>query len=187
MHGVVSLLDDEHYALVEDIWDELSRTFGVSGVYVTPFPHFSYEVAEGYDVKTAENFLQELAARTRPFRIRTVGLGIFTLSAPVLYMPLVRSPALSALHREIWDGITPTEPGAVTQYYEPERWVPHLTLAHRDIDRDKLAEIVRYLSGKNLHWEMTVNNLSVIYDTGTEQGLLCRFNFTGEHEEDDNC
>ena len=23
MHGVVSLLDDEHYALVEHLWDEL--------------------------------------------------------------------------------------------------------------------------------------------------------------------
>lgn len=184
MHGVVSLLDDEHYALVENIWEELADKFDVRGIYVTPFPHFSYQVAEEYDVKAVETFLEELAARTRPFRIRTAGLGIFTLSAPVLYIPLVRSPSLSALHNEIWEGVTATEHGAVTQYYMPQRWVPHLTLAHRDIDRDKLAEIVRLLSERDFHWELTVNNLSIIYDTGTEQGLHCRFNFTGKPQND---
>ncbi|HVF57788.1 MAG TPA: 2'-5' RNA ligase family protein [Pyrinomonadaceae bacterium] len=185
MHGVVSLLDDEHYALVEEIWDELARTFDVRGIYVTPFPHFSYQVAEGYDVKAVETFLQELAARSRPFRVRAAGLAVFTLASPVLYVPLVRSPALSALHGEIWDGLAPTKPCAVTNFYHPELWVPHITLAHKDIDRDSLAEIVRLLSARNLHWEMTVNNLSIIYDTGTEQGLHCRFNFTGTPGADD--
>ena len=38
MHGVVSLLDDEHYALVEDLWDELEKRLDVCGLYGTPFP-----------------------------------------------------------------------------------------------------------------------------------------------------
>ena len=40
MHGIVSLLDDEHYALVEDIWAELEKEFGVHGLYTTPFRIF---------------------------------------------------------------------------------------------------------------------------------------------------
>ncbi len=78
--------------------------------------------------------------------------------------------------------MTHVKPGAVTRYYSPEMWMPHITLAHGDIDQDKLAEILRVLCGSSFHWEMSVNNLSMIYDTGTEQGLRCRFNFNGQRE-----
>ncbi len=177
MHGVVSLLDDEHYTQLEGIWQELDHNFGVRGIYVTPYPHFTYQVAEVYDVKAVETILHRLAARLRPFSVRTAGLGVFTLAHPVLYIPVVRSPELSALHREIWNEISHTSNCDVAAYYQPEMWVPHITLAHGDIDHEKVSEIIRVLAARNFHWEMMVNNLSLIYDTGTEQGLRCRFNF----------
>jgi 2'-5' RNA ligase len=177
MQGVVTLLDDQHYARVNAIWEELCQKFDVRGMYVTSYPHFSYQVAEQYDEAACDTFLRGLAERTRPFRVRTAGLGIFTVANPILYVPIVRSPQLSQLHREIWEGIQQTVPGAVTSYYQPEAWVPHITLAQGDIDQDKLAEIVRRLSARNFHWETTVNNLTMIYDTGREQGLRCRYNF----------
>ena len=177
MHGVVSLLDDEHYTQLEAIWQELEDNFGVRGIYVTPFPHFTYQVAVEYEVKAVETILHNLASRTSPFKIMTAGLGIFNAAQPVLYIPVVRSPELSALHAEIWSEIEQTPSCDVASYYRPEMWVPHITLAHGDIDHEKLPDIVRLLAPRNFHWEMTVNNLSLIYDTGTEQGLRCRFNF----------
>jgi hypothetical protein len=33
MHGVVSLLDSHYSQVVEDLWAELERRFGVDGVY----------------------------------------------------------------------------------------------------------------------------------------------------------
>ena len=80
MQGVVSLLDDQHYARVEAIWEELGQKFDVRGMYVTPYPHFSFQVAEAYDDAACESFLRDLAAGARPISI-------------------VRSPALSDLHR----------------------------------------------------------------------------------------
>lgn len=179
MNGVVSLLDDRHYAKVEALWEELGQKFDVRGMYVTPYPHFSYQVAEAYDDEACENSLRELASKTTPFRVRTAGLGIFTVANPILYIPIVRSPALSALHREVWHNIRQTIPGAVAHYYSPEEWQPHITLAQGDIDPDKLADIVRVLSHRNFHWEFTINNLAIIYDTGKQQGVRCRFNFSG--------
>jgi 2'-5' RNA ligase len=179
MQGVVSLLDDQHYARVESIWEELGQKFDVRGMYVTPYPHFSFQVAESYDEAACEGFLRELAARTRPLRVRTAGLGIFTVASPILYIPIVRSPALSDLHREIWCGVRQLVPGAVAHYYQPDEWAPHITLAQGDIDQDKLAEVVRFLSRRNFHWEFNVTNVSMIYDTGREQGVRCRFDFKG--------
>jgi len=180
MHGVVTLLDDRHYARVEALWEELGQKFDVRGMYVQAFPHFSYQVAEAYDDDYAcERFLRELAARTAPFRVRTAGLGIFTVASPILYIPLVRSPALAQLHRDIWEGVRQCVHSAVSHYYHPDEWAPHITLAQGDIDYDKLADIVRLLSPRNFHWEINVNNLAIIYDTGREQGIRCRFNFKG--------
>ena len=92
MHGIVSLLDDEHYARVEGIWGQLERELGVSGIYSTPFPHFSYQVAEGYDTEAVEAVLQAVASRIAPFKIRTAGLGIFKATSPLslrlILMPL---------------------------------------------------------------------------------------------------
>ena len=178
MHGVVSLLDDEHYALVEQIWDELAERFGVRGVYAKPFPHFSYHVAEAYQVEAVEAALRGLAQSASPFVLRTAGLGIFGADQPVLYIPVVRSPELSALHEEVWRRVSPLASGAM-RYYDPDMWMPHITLAHGDIGHEQLAQIVRALSERPFHWETRLNNLSMIYDTGTEQGLRCRFNFNG--------
>lgn len=178
MQSVVTLLDDQHYARVEAIWEELCQKFDVRGMYVTAFPHFSYQVAEKYDEAACDVALRAVAARTAPFRVRTAGLGIFTVANPILYVSIVRSPQLNGLHHDIWDGIRQAAvPGPVSHYYQPEAWVPHITLAQGDIDQDKLAEIVRRLSARNFHWEITVNNLTMIYDTGREQGLTCRYDF----------
>ena len=70
-------------------------------------------------------------------------------------------------------------PGAVAHYYHPDEWAPHVTLAQGDIDPDKLAEVVRHLCRRNFHWEFNVTNVSIIYDTGREQGVSCRFDFKG--------
>lgn len=177
MLGVVTLLDDRHYARVEAIWEELGQKFDVRGMYVTAYPHFSYQVAEAYEDEACEGFLRELAGRTQPFRARTTGLGVFTVANPILHVPLVRSPQLSQFHRDLWAGVRQSVPGPVSHYYQPEEWAPHITLAQGDIDQDKLAEIVRVLSARNFHWELTVNNLAIIYDTGREQGVRCRFDF----------
>ena len=177
MHGVVTLLDERHYARVEAIWEELRQKFDVRGMYVNSYPHFSYQVADAYDEEACERYLRGLAARTQPFRVRTAGLGIFTIASPILYIPLVRSLPLTELHRDIWEGVKQSTPGPVSHYYHPDEWAPHITLAQGDIDHDKLADLVRVLSARNFHWEITVHNLAVIYDTGREQGVRCRFNF----------
>ena len=174
MHGVVSLLDDEHYALVEHLWDELETGLGVRGLYKTPFPHFSYHVAEGYDMDLLESILPRLVSHSAAFRVRTAGLGVFSGDHPVLYVPVVRNPALSALHQRLWRELAGASAGTV-EYYHPERWMPHITLADDDTLKDYLPEIVRMLSARAFDWEIEVSNLLLIYDTGTTQEVRLRF------------
>ena len=176
MDAVVSLLDEKHYKLVEDLWTELEQRFGMRGIYVTPFPHFSYQVAERYDTDRLAVALQRLAARTRPFSVRTGGLGLFTGTFPVLYVPVVRTLLLSRLQEELWAEVSPTATD-ISPYYAAKQWQPHITLAHGDLDPERLAAATRYLSERDFHWEVQVTSVALIHDTGEEQVPKLRYEF----------
>ena len=163
MHAVFSLLDHKHYQLVKDIWVEMAREFAVSGVYVPSYPHVSYQVARYYNVKSLEPVLRRFAASKTSFQVRASGLGIFTGPRPVLYIPVVRSPELTQFHEALWQEISGTASG-IEDYYHPAHWVPHITLGIGDMKKDNLSQIVRSLAKRDFNWEMTVNNIALIYD-----------------------
>jgi 2'-5' RNA ligase superfamily len=179
MHGIVSLLDSRHNQLVEEIWAELEREFSVQGVYITPYPHFSYHVAQAYDIDKIEPVLQRITSNITKFKVRTSGLGIFTGASPVLYIPVVRRLELTQLHQELWQEISPVSSG-VQEYYHPDQWVPHITIGFGDISKDNLSQIIPFLAERNFIWEITVNNIVLIYDAGIEQELKSRFDITNE-------
>jgi len=185
MHGIVSVLDNDHYQLVEDLWAELEREFSVQGVYVTPYPHFSYHVAQDYDVDKIEPVLERITSNITTFKVRTSGLGIFAGASPVLYIPVVRSLELTQLHEEIWQEITPASSGIV-EYYHPDQWMPHITIGFGDISKNNLSQIIPFLAERNFNWEINVNNMALIYDTGTKQELKSRFEITKEPVPDES-
>src|SRR6266705_1957582 len=179
MDGIVSFLDSKHNQLIEELWAELKQEFSVDGVYITPYPHFSYHVALDYDVDKIESVLKRITANITTFKVRTSGLSVFTGASPVLYIPVVRSLELTQLHEEIWQEIATASSG-VQQYYHPEQWMPHITIGFGDISKDNLSQIIPFLAERDFNWEITVNNLALIYDTGIKQELKSRFDITGE-------
>lgn len=180
MNAIVSILDKHHYQMVEDIWAKLERELAVQGVYITPYPHFSYHVAQQYDLGQLEIILQHVASNSTPFQIRTTGLGIFTSFYPILYIPVVRSPKLTQFHQVLWSKISQIGSG-IQDFYHSEQWIPHITIGTNDINRFNLPEIIRSLSERNFNWQITINNVAFIHDIGTQQELKFRFDFkTGE-------
>ncbi len=179
MHGVVSLLDKEHYQLVEDLWAELEREFSVHGGYITRYPHFSYHVAQDYDVDELEPILERITSNITTFQVRTSGLGIFTGASPVLYIPVVRSRELTELHEELWETTSTTGSG-IQEYYHPDQWMPHITIGFGDLNKDNLPQIIAALATRDFNWEITIDNLALIYDTGTKQELKARFDITNQ-------
>ncbi len=173
MQGIVTLLDPDHYAQTEALWAEMADALGLRGIYVTPYPHFSYHVAAGYDRARLEAALRQAAARTRPFSVTTTGLGTFTGPAPVLYIPVVRTAELSAFHADLWAALEDLASGSLA-YYSPARWVPHITISFGDLTLATLAEAVHRLGERSFNWEILVDNLAYIDETGGEQRLQQR-------------
>jgi hypothetical protein len=175
--GVVSLLDDEHNALVEDIWSELEQEFGVNGVRRTPWPHVSYQLGD-YDLRALPEILERVAAATPPFGIETMGLGIFTGLEPIVYVPVVRTGELSEWHRLLWTAIGTACRNAADHYWLSE-WIPHITLAMGDVDAANLPRIINFLSARNFAWQVDIDNLAFIDASYEGQELAVHLKLAG--------
>jgi 2'-5' RNA ligase len=176
MYGIVSLLDDKHHELVNNLWSEFKARFGVDGVHTTPIPHFSYHVAENYDLDRLGDMLQQAATEQRPFRVRTSGLGLFTGSDPVLYVPVIRSETLLAMHFWLYDALNAIATNPVI-HYRADRWLPHITLAHRDVDHELMPQVIRLLTERDFEWEIVIDNLAVLDGENELHTLWRRFPF----------
>ncbi|HEV7129704.1 MAG TPA: 2'-5' RNA ligase family protein [Ktedonobacterales bacterium] len=173
MHGIVSLLDAEHEARVLALWEELGREFGLGARRKTPFPHLSYQGALGYADEDLEARLRVIAVEQPAFKVTADGLGVFTGAAPVLYIPVLRTAELAALQRRVWEVGIPMANGA-DEYFRPESWTPHITLAMHDLDAERLGQAIRHLGTRELRWEIQMDNLAYIDEDVAESSLRWR-------------
>jgi 2'-5' RNA ligase len=176
MQGIVSLLDGEGRDRIEQLWEELRRDFGVRGIHSKRFPHFSYHVAEEYDLTKLRPGLEQLADATRQFSAHASGIGIFTRKEPVIYLPVVRSEYLQRIHSDV-ARVAEALARGINEYYAPHIWIPHITIAEGDVDILVLPEVVRRLGERNLRWEFPVTNLAVIRATESLQEICFRCAF----------
>ena len=177
MHAVVSLFDEDTTEAVKNLWRELANDFGVRQLAeVLPYPHVSYQIARHYDESQLTSLVEQLAHQATPFPIQAGGLALFTGLHPVLYVPIVRTIELSHFHQRVWQAISQTGEG-IPSYYEPNSWMPHITLAEHDLQAESLAQIMARFFTRELLWEIPIDNLAIIWDTGTQQELRSQFHF----------
>ncbi|MGC9399346.1 MAG: 2'-5' RNA ligase family protein [Anaerolineae bacterium] len=176
LKAVASLLDEEHAERVRYLWNELEKRFGVEATFRTPLPHFSYQVAEAYDLGALQEILSEAVRDQQPFSITTGGLGVFTGAHPTLYIPVIRTATLSAFHERLYTPLAQIATN-LRPYYTPRYWMPHITLVPADVDSETLADILQYLSRHDFMWEISVDNVTLICDACGKQGVQQRFDF----------
>ena len=163
--GVVSLLDEEHSALVESLWAELESELDLRGLSGRIIPHLSFHVADAYEQQTLQRAVEAFASNHNSLRVNTAGLGIFTGPAPTLYMAVERCPALSKFHEDLWAAISDTSQNP-SQYYSPDNWSPHISLAswtymNPDL-RERLPDIIACLLHRPLDWQVSLDNLTLL-------------------------
>jgi 2'-5' RNA ligase len=161
-NGIVTLLDAPHDAAVRGLWDEFQTRFGLQGVPLTPFPHFSYHVAEQYDIPRLRETIASYAAQLTSFTVQTNGLALFTGAQPVLYIPLVSTQALLDFQADVWRICETCVIAGSYPYYKPGGWVPHITIAQTDVQPQHIPELMRLLCERNFSWNIRVDNLSFL-------------------------
>jgi len=179
MHGLVSLLDEQHYRQVESIWHMLEKECALTGIRVTPFPHFSWLIGSDFDWPSLQIGMKELATQTSPFTVRTTGLGLFSGPNPVIFVPVIRNKELSEFHNLVWDRIHPLGTN-LSAYYAPPHWTPHISLAYSDVTPANLSRVIDRLAFQTYNWEIQVDNITFIYEPDGQVGeIRYRYEFNG--------
>jgi 2'-5' RNA ligase len=171
MHAVSSLLDAASTNKVGAMWNELDTQFGLKGIRVTPLAHFSWQIASHYDWEKARARLDELAKDILPFTVKVAGLGVFTGEQPVLYLPLSKDRLLLEIHELLWQTFDGLSQG-VSPHYHPDRWMPHVTLAHSDVTNKNISEVIKTLAFQTFDWDCQIDNLALIKQFTGEVGEL---------------
>ncbi len=181
MYAIASLLDTVSGQAVQNLWEKFEENCGLTGVKFSPLPHFSWQGSDLYQVEPVEAVLGDLAAEIRPFRARAASLGVFPGNMPVVYLALVKNETLLHIHQMLWDRLRPYAI-APNNYYSPENWVPHITLALYDVEPDRLGCAVASIAFQQIDLHLLVDNFSVLYHTDGTAGIKSRFGFKREFQ-----
>lgn len=172
MHGLVTLLPEPYDEKVTSLWDGLEAEFGLNGIRITPYPHFSWNIAETYNRPEMDAALASLAETVKPILVRTDGFGLFPAPRPVLFIKMKRNPELDALHARLWAAMGSVANG-MSDYYSPEQWQPHISLAYGDLTTAQVPEVRAWLeSQETFDWSFEVDNVSFIYEPDGQVGDL---------------
>jgi 2'-5' RNA ligase len=174
MYAIISALDQDSSALVREIWQVLADRCQLRGIFNFPTPHFSWFAADSLEVERVKPILRQIAAASDSIKVHTFGLGIFSGQQPVLYLPVVKTQDLMDYHRNIWDQTQPYSENTKL-YYSPSLWLPHITLAIKDLTLENLACALASIGGTPLTLTIRVENVMIVEQEGHEIGetLVC--------------
>lgn len=178
MYAITTMLDASADEKTRSLWRFLECDCHLEGIRLTPWPHFSWLGAQEADDAGVKQQLTNLAALFEPFTVQTVGFGVFTGAAPVLYLPIVKNRMLLEMHEMVWNSTLPHLKD-VNFYYEPKGWVPHVTLAFRDLEARRLACAVEELISMPLEFLITVNHFEFAFYNGEALMGVERYWFKG--------
>jgi 2'-5' RNA ligase len=179
MYAIASLLNPAADQQTRDLWSLLEKSCGLSGISMTPLPHFSWLAADECDAISAQKALKELSEEIVSFTTRTAGLGIFTGANPVLYLAVVKNEALFQVHKKIWDRLEPYSQN-MSNYYSAELWIPHITIAYKDLNPTNLSCAAKDLLLVPLDVEILVDNITLLYHIDDEVGIKEQFYLRGK-------
>lgn len=179
MPGIISLLPEPFAASVERLWDGMNHEFGVPRGYPGGVPHITFHLGARDAEPGAAGVVETVAKRTAPFGITTAGLGVFGGPKPVVHLAVARSPQVARLAEDLEAAMAAAGFPTTDPYFTPERWMPHITIAHRNLAGIELGPLLAWLVSQPLGWEIPLSALSVARETEFGADILATFPLSG--------
>lgn len=186
MIGILSLLTGKAFLEIQSVQRQMVEKHGTLGTGFSR-PHLTYALTSTASTASKEALedliegLDALADATDPFAIHTMGLGLFSRPALVLYLPVPRSPALASVHQAIYGAIK--EGGPVQAHYRSPGWLPHVSLVSVGLTKELLPAVIRDLAHLRLDVSSRLTGFSLAEEIEQDRWEITReFPFRGQNE-----
>ncbi len=180
MYSIISFLDAEADAKVKQLRAVLMSQHAFLRDALMLEPHISWLTSDELDVHSVGGKLTRMTQTLRPFYLETTGFGIFSGSKPVLYLPVIKTGALSKFHAELWDLLT-DELNLSNRLYNPDQWLPHISVFYFEKDEaEALGCALADLVTMDFQLHFTVDHLKIAYYRDEQYGLQSEHYFKGQ-------
>ncbi len=145
------------------VW--LALRFGYHAAVV----HFTWQVSPEYESPGLYEVLEAWTSSSQPFEVRIRGLGWFSEEYATVYLRVLASTTLKRLFNELFE-LTQPYTAELGPFYQPENWVPHVTLAsNHELSTELQPKVSAYLERNSYNWHFKATTLSLLY---LEEGVL---------------
>lgn len=179
MPGVISLLPSPYAERIEALWQAMHERFGVPLGYPGAVPHITFHLGAHDVAADAATVVEAVAARTAPFTIVTSGLGVFGGPVPVIHLAVARSAPVASLAADLDASLAAAGFPTTDPYFHQDRWMPHITIAHRNLAGIQLGPVLHWLVGQPLAGEVPLSSLSIARETDSGAEILATFPLLG--------
>jgi len=137
--------------------------------HITLQPPFEW-LAE--DVPKLEESLNQFSVNRRPIPVTLSGFAAF---APrVIYVDVVKSPELLEIHSYLMSYME-ANLGIVDRVSQSRPFVPHMTVAFRDLTKENFQTAWLEFAGRSLHFEFTASALTLLIHDGRRWNISKKF------------
>jgi 2'-5' RNA ligase len=142
--------------------------------HITLQPPFEW-LAE--DVPKLEESLNQFSVNRRPIPVTLSGFAAF---APrVIYVDVVKSPELLEIHSYLMTYME-ANLGIVDRVSQSRPFVPHMTVAFRDLTKENFQRAWLEFAGRSLHFEFTASALTLLLHDGSRWNISKKFPLAAE-------
>ncbi len=142
--------------------------------HITLQPPFEW-LAE--NVPKLEESLNQFSVNRRPI---PVTLSSFAAFAPrVIYVDVVKSPELLEIHSYLMTYME-ANLGIVDRVSQSRPFVPHMTVAFRDLTKENFQRAWLEFAGRSLHFEFTASALTLLLHDGSRWNISKKFPLAAE-------
>jgi 2'-5' RNA ligase len=159
MHSILSLLDDKNIGEIQEILTAIRPAFPAKTPIIWKYPHFTWHSAEEYNPALLVSTLKAIANNYTSFHIRVTGMGLFTGKTRVLFLPILKTCDLVNMQMEISSQLNSLSKKP-SEFYDPKRWIPHITLISSQEDQDSIGPAIQILGNLTVDFELAINNIS---------------------------
>ena len=174
--GVELIFDTDSEARIKSLWDVLAEATGNTYLLDSGSrPHISlalFESLEGVDLRDA---LASFALATAPVSLRLSAVGMFPGAECVMYLAPVVTRGLLDAHSNFYHCLHEL-PIRSLPYYQPERWIPHCTVAY-DVTPRQVGEAVDAICGSGVFGEVRLTEIALVEFEPARH--ICSFPLTG--------
>ena len=159
--GIATLITGSERDEVLRYWDIFEKEYNSIGVRSCDHPNLGFQGGDCSNLDFLKDELSNLCNIISPFEMIVDGFGYFEAPSKVVYLQVMKTNELIEIHKEI-NIILSKSCISTFQYYTPEYWVPHITLAMDDLSETSFDTFKKRHKDTSPSFNQTISNLALV-------------------------